>query len=307
MNIIDELAAVQPKQEMVLTIGVFDGVHPGHQHLISKLKEKAQEIGALSGVVTFSWHPKALLSPQKELPYLTSLDHKVELIKNLGIDHVIVLSFTQELADLSARDFVSLLKTHLKMCGLVIGPDFALGKGRDGNAEKLRSIGEEMGFFVEVVPPLKIGDRVISSTAIRKALVKGTVREVTEMLGRRYRLSGKVVHGDHRGGELLGFPTTNLSVKNNRAIPADGVYITRAFVGDKVYKAITNIGIRPTFAASGRTIETHILDFEGDLYEQDFCIEFVKRLRGEIKFKSLEKLKEQIAADVTAAREFRIE
>jgi riboflavin kinase / FMN adenylyltransferase len=261
----------------------------------------------LSGVITFSWHPRALLNPQAELPYLTSLEERIRLIKDLGIDHVIVLSFTTELSHLTAREFVTLLQQYLKMRGLVVGPDFALGKGREGNAEKLRALGQELNFTVEVVRPVKIEEKVISSTAIRRALAKGDVENVTKMLGRRFRLSGKVVHGDHRGGELLGFPTTNLSVISNQALPADGTYVTLAYVGKKVHRALTNIGIRPTFGKSARTIETHILDFKGDLYEHDFSIEFIKRLRGEIKFDSLDKLKKQIEGDVIAARTMAIE
>jgi riboflavin kinase/FMN adenylyltransferase len=240
------------------------------------------------------------------LPYLTSLEERVRLIKSLGIDHVIVLSFTNELAQLSAKEFLSLLVEHLSLKALLIGPDFALGKGREGDADVIRSIGEEMGFSVDIVAPIQIGDQVVSSTAIRKALKEGVVRNITALLGRRYMLHGRVVHGDHRGGKLLGFPTTNLSVIRNCALPADGSYITLAHVGDKVYRAVTIIGLRPTFGPGERTIETHILDFDGNLYDQEFSIEFVRRLRGEMKFDSLEQLIEQINKDVTLARELDI-
>jgi len=307
MSVVDELSEVKPEHAMALTIGVFDGVHPGHQHLIRSVKAKADECGLLSGVVTFRWHPIALLDPQAELPYLTSLDERVQLIKDLGIDHVVVLSFTKELASLRAREFAALLKQHLRLRALVVGPDFALGKGREGTAEVLRSLGEEMGFTVDVVSPIKIGDITISSTAIRQALARGEIRNTTQLLGRRFKLSGKIVHGDHRGGKLLGFPTTNLSVMRNHALPVDGTYVTLAHLGGKVYRAVTNIGLRPTFGPGERTIETHILDFQGNVYDQQMTIEFVKRLRGEMKFESLDKLKSQIEADVAFARDFPIE
>ncbi|MFO8102296.1 MAG: bifunctional riboflavin kinase/FAD synthetase [Dehalococcoidia bacterium] len=307
MSVVDELAAIKPEKEMALTIGVFDGVHPGHQHLINSLKAKADETGLLSGVITFGWHPNALLAPQTELPYLTSLEERIELIKGLGIDYVIVLSFTQELAQMSAREFIVLLREYLTLRALVLGPDFALGRGREGTTDFLRQLGEEMDFSVDVVSPIKIGDRVVSSTAIRNALSEGNIREITELLGRRFMLHGTVVHGDHRGGKLLGFPTTNLSVLRNHALPADGTYITLAHVGEKAYRAVTNIGLRPTFGQGERTIETHILDFDGDLYEQEFSIEFIKRLRGERKFDSLEELTEQISKDVDLARQIPIE
>ena len=307
MSVIDELIRIQPAREMVLTVGVFDGVHPGHQYLISKLKEKSKEKGLLSGVVTFSWHPKALLAPQAELPYLTSLEERIKLIKDMGVDHVIVLSFTSELAQLTARKFVGLLKENLKMRGLMIGPDFALGQGREGNADMLRSLGQELGFAVEVIPPVMMGGRIISSTAIRQALAKGDVDNVTKMLGRHFQLSGTVVHGDHRGGDLLGFPTANLSVMSNHALPADGGYVTLAHVNDTVYRSVTNIGVRPTFGPNERAVETYILDFDGDLYGHELSIEFVRRLRGEIKFETLDKLKAQIESDVATARAMPIE
>ncbi len=307
MALADELREIEPEHEMALTIGVFDGVHPGHQHLIRSLKAKADEAGLISGVITFGWHPKALLDPQTELPYLTSLGERIGLIKELGIDHVIVLSFTKELAELPAREFIDLLKEHLKVKAMVIGPDFALGQGREGTSDVIRVIGEELGFTVDVVSPIKVGDQVVSSTAIRQALARGEIRNVTQLLGRRFKLSGRVVHGDHRGGKLLGFPTVNLSVLRNHALPADGTYITLAFVGDSTYRAVTNIGLRPTFGPGERTIETHLLDYNGDLYEKEFSIKLVKRLRGEMKFDSLEKLIAQIEADVTLAREMPIE
>ena len=210
-------------------------------------------------------------------------------------------------AHLSAREFVSLLQEYLKMRGLVIGPDFALGQSRQGNADMLRSLGQELGFSVDVVPPVMIGGRVISSTAIRQALASGDVENVTKMLGRRFRLSGTVVHGDHRGGELLGFPTANLSIMSNHALPADGGYVTLAHINHTVYRAVTNIGIRPTFGHSERTVETYILDFNGDLYGREISVEFVERLRGEVRFETLDKLKAQIESDVDSARAMSIE
>jgi riboflavin kinase/FMN adenylyltransferase len=291
----------------VLTIGVFDGVHLGHQHLISRLKEKSRDAGLLSGLITFNYHPKALLAPQTELPYLTSLEDRIELIQALGVDHVIVLSFTNELAQLSAQGFISLLKKYLRMRGLVIGPDFALGRAREGNTEVLRSLGQELDFAVEVVPPVMIGEEVISSTAIRQRLAEGDVKNVTRMLGRRFRLSGTVVHGDHRGGALLGFPTANLAIPGNHVLPADGIYFTLAHLKDAVYRAATSIGVRPTFNSRERTVETYILDFNGDLYGHELAIEFVRRLRGEMWFETPEALKAQMESDITIAKALPIE
>lgn len=307
MSIMDELARTRPAREMVLTIGVFDGVHLGHQHLISRLKEKSKDAGFLSGVLTFNWHPRALLAPQTKLPYLTSLEERIELIQGMGIDHVIVLSFTNELAQLSARKFVSLLKEYLQMRGLVIGPDFALGRAREGNADELRSLGQEFRFAVEIVPPVMIGEQVVSSTAIRQGLAEGDVENISRMLGRRFQLNGTVVHGDHRGAALLGFPTANLAIPGNHVLPADGVYVTLAHLKDTVRLAVTSIGVRPTFDAGERTVETYILDFNGDLYGHELTIEFVRRLRGEIRFETPDALKTQIKSDVTVANVLPIE
>lgn len=307
MTIRDELTKTRPARDTVLTIGVFDGVHLGHQHLISRLKEKSRDAGLLSGLITFNYHPKALLAPQTELPYLTSLEDRIELIQALGVDHVIVLSFTNELAQLSAQGFISLLKKYLRMRGLVIGPDFALGRAREGNTEVLRSLGQELDFAVEVVPPVMIGEEVISSTAIRQRLAEGDVKNVTRMLGRRFRLSGTVVHGDHRGGALLGFPTANLAIPGNHVLPADGIYFTLAHLKDAVYRAATSIGVRPTFNSRERTVETYILDFNGDLYGHELAIEFVRRLRGEMWFETPEALKAQMESDITIAKALPIE
>lgn len=307
MSVVYELAEINPSQGMVLTIGVFDGVHPGHQYLISRVKEKAREAGCLSGVVTFDRHPTALLNPEAELPYLTSLSERIELIKRTGVDHVIILSFTQELAQLTSREFVTLLRDHLMMRELVVGPDFALGKGREGSIDVLYYSGQELGFTVDVVPPVMFEGEAVSSTAIRQSLEQGNVESVTEMLGRRFRLSGMVTYGDDRGGELLGFPTANLNVNSHHAQPATGTYITLVHVGQNYYRAVTNIGVRPTFGVGPRTMETYLLDFNGELYGKEMGIEFVKRLRGEAKFNSPQDLRKQIERDVITARETTIE
>jgi riboflavin kinase/FMN adenylyltransferase len=307
MSIVDELTKARPERDTVLTIGVFDGVHLGHQHLISQLKEKSKEAGLLSVVVTFSQHPQAMLAPYAELPYLTSLEERVELIQALGVGHIVVLPFTNELAQLTARDFISLLREFLRMRRLVIGPDFALGRGREGNAEVLRSLGQKFDFAVEIVPPLMIGEQVVSSTTIRRGLAEGDVENIATMLGRRFRLSGTVVHGDHRGGPLLGFPTANLAIPGNHVLPADGIYFTLAHLKDAGYRSATSIGVRPTFDPGDRTIETYILDFNGDLYGRQLTIEFVRRLRDELRFETPDALKAQIESDVTIARTLPIE
>lgn len=298
MQVDNELAQFLPPKGTLLTIGVFDGVHLGHKFLISKLVNLAHEQNLLSGVITFRQHPRDLLSPKTKLLYLSTLPEREQLLKNEGIDIVVALSFNRELAKLSARDFVSLLQKHLKMRGLVIGPDFTLGRDREGNAATLRILGEEMGFSVTIVAPKIIDNEVASSTVIRQALADGNMEKVTRLLGRPFSLLGKVTRGEHRGSGI-GFPTVNLTVDAKMALPPDGVYATRAYIGEEEFQAMTNIGKRPTFGDSNeRTIESFILNYNQEIYGKEVKIEIIHRLREEKHFNSIEELKKQIAEDV---------
>jgi riboflavin kinase/FMN adenylyltransferase len=298
MQIEDELAQFSPPKETLLTIGVFDGVHLGHKFLISKVVNLAKKENLLSCVITFRQHPRDLLSPKSKLLYLCSVEERIQLLKNEGVDIVAALTFNRELAKLTAREFVSLVVQHLKMRGLVIGPDFSLGKNREGNAAVLRALGQEMGFSVTVVTPKIIDGEVASSTVIRQALADGDMEKVMRLLGRPFSLHGKVARGEHRGTEL-GFPTVNLNIDAKMALPPDGVYATRAYIGGQEFQAVTNIGRRPTFGENNeRTIESFILHYNQDIYGKDVKIEIIKRLREEKHFDNIEELKKQIAEDV---------
>ena len=303
MHVEEELGRFSPQKEMLLTIGVFDGVHLGHRYLISRLVSEAKQKGMLSGVVTFKHHPRDLLSSHPHLPYLTTLQERERLLKLEGVDAVIALSFTRELANVTARDFVGLLQKYLRMKGLVVGPDFALGKDRQGTTDFLTTLGKEMGFTVEVASPKKIDGEVVSSTAIRNALAEGDMHRVTRLLGHPFSLHGKVTTGEHRGVGM-GFPTANIAVDTRQALPPDGVYATRAYIEKQAYPSMTNIGRRPTFGNDNeRTIEAYILDYSSDIYGKDLKIELIERLRGEQKFEDKEALKRQIAEDVKRGRE----
>jgi riboflavin kinase/FMN adenylyltransferase len=298
MQVDNELAQFLPPKETLLTIGVFDGVHLGHKFLISKLVSLAAQQNLLSCVITFRQHPRDLLSPKTKLLYLSTLPEREQLLKNEGVDIVVALSFNRELAKLSARQFVSLLQKHLKMRGLVIGPDFTLGRDREGDAALLRSLGEEMGFSVTIVAPKTIDGEVASSTVIRQALADGNMEKVTRLLGRPFSLLGKVTHGEHRGTGM-GFPTVNLTVDAKMALPPDGVYATRAYIGEDEFQAMTNIGRRPTFGDNKeRTIESFILNYNQEIYDKEVKIEIIQRLRDEKHFDSIDELKTQIAEDV---------
>jgi riboflavin kinase/FMN adenylyltransferase len=301
MQLMDELSHLRPGRAVVLTIGVFDGIHLGHQHLLSQVKERAQGRGAASGVVTFHPHPRQVIYGEEGLGYLCTVEERLEIIKSLGIELIATLSFTPGLARLDARQFISLIQEHLRLKGLVVGPDFALGRGRQGNLETLQAIGLEMGFTVESVPPLELEGQVVSSTAIRRALAQGDVAQAGKLLGRRVSLCGVVVAGARRG-KGLGFPTANLAVDPELVIPANGVYVTRAHLGSASYPSVTNIGKNPTFGGRERSVEVHILDFKEDIYGQEVRIELVRRLRDEQRFSTVDELVAQMRRDVELAR-----
>ncbi len=299
----EELQRAAPGRPTAVGIGVFDGVHRGHRYLIGELVERARRERLASVVVTFHPHPRLVVRPQTTLTYLCSLEERIELLQALGVESVANLSFTSELAQLSAREFMSLLAGELKIRLLVVGTDFALGRNREGDTDTLRVIGEEMGFGVEVVPLLAASGEKVGSSAVRLALSRGDMETVASLLGRPFSLRGPVVPGAERG-RGLGFPTANIGVGLDRALPAYGVYVTRAYSRDRAYPAVTNIGLRPTFADDKPTVETFILDFEGELYGEEIRIELLHRLRGEVRFPNLEALKEQIEKDIVAARAY---
>jgi riboflavin kinase/FMN adenylyltransferase len=300
MNIEKELAGQTPARPTLLTIGVFDGVHRGHLHLLDHLAARAREKGCLAGVVTFKTHPEKVLGRRDTLPWICTLQERVRLLKAAGMSVVAPVTFTRGVAGLTARDFVLLLKKNLNMCGLVLGPDFALGRGRQGSPEYLQQLGDELGFRVEVVKPARLDGEVISSSAIRQLLAEGHIYKVNGMLGRYFSLEGRVVPGDRRG-RTLGFPTTNLRVQPEQAMPKDGIYATLAHIGKRTLPSVTNIGVRPTFDGLKRLIETFIFDFSEDVYRRKLTIELAARLRDEMKFNSAGELKEQMARDVGKA------
>jgi riboflavin kinase/FMN adenylyltransferase len=297
MPVEEELARVSPEKDMLLTIGVFDGVHLGHKYLISTLLEQAKQRDLLTGVVTFQQHPHDLLSPQTRLPFLTDITERGQLLTNEGVDEIIPLTFTKELSRLSAYQFVNLLQKHLRMRGLVIGPDFSLGRDREGDTKTLRGLGQEMNFSVTVVPPMTKNGESVSSTVIRKAISDGDMKKVTRLAGRPFSLHGRVITGTGRGAKL-NFPTANPEINPEQAIPPDGVYASWAFANGKKYQSMTNIGKCPTFGNYKRTVEVYIIGYNGNLYGQELKIDIIERLRNERKFDSVEGLTEQIAKDI---------
>jgi riboflavin kinase/FMN adenylyltransferase len=301
MKIDRELSEHSPGGESVLTIGVFDGVHRGHRRLIGNLVEHAKATGRLSGVVTFRNHPASVLRPGLRPRHLTSVDERIGLIEGLGVDLMVPVTFDQDLGNLRAEEFVRRLQEHLNMREMVLGPGFAMGRQREGDARVLRGLGETMGFTVSAVDLLTDNGEDIRSTTIRNAVLEGRVSRASELLGRNFAFDGRVVKGEGRG-KGLGFPTANLAVPDELAVPAFGIYACWASIGEDRFMAATSIGTRPTFDGTERTIEAFILDFEGDMYGRTVRLEFVDRLRDELKYETVQALQEQVNRDVDQTR-----
>ncbi len=321
----EELRRASLDRPTALTIGVFDGVHLGHQALLRRVQESARRDGLAAAAVTFHPHPRHVVHPDSSVPYLTSLEDRLDLLLASGMDTVAAVTFTSELAQVEAEDFVDTLIDEFQLQKLVIGPDFALGRQRAGNPEELQKMCDDQGIDLEMIDFIEdeavendaIEERAsnprhkVSSSEIRRALMAGEIEHVNALLGRRFSVHGPVVLGAERG-RTIGFPTANVAVGADLAMPGYGVYATLARVGeqnsksqlsDRTYQSVTNIGVRPTIDdGEAVSIECHLFDFEGDIYGRDIRVDLVTRIRGERKFDGLDALKAQIAADCIAAR-----
>lgn len=301
----EELRRAALGRPTALTIGIFDGVHRGHQAVVREVIARARAHGLAAGAITFHPHPREVLRRDLTIEYVTSLEDRLALLLETGLDTVATVSFTSEFAQTEAGDFVRMLVEELNLKRLIIGEDFALGRQRGGDPETLAQLGQELGFEVDVidlVPDNGEQAEKISSSEIRAALNEGAVERVAALLGRRFSVHGPVVLGFERG-RTIGFPTANVAVGADRAIPGPGVYATLAHLPEGLRPSVTNIGVRPTFEdGGGLSIECHIFDFNSDIYDTDLRVEFVQRLRGERKFEGVEQLTEQIARDCDAAR-----
>lgn len=288
-----------------LTIGAFDGVHRGHQRLVSQTVAGADSAGIPAVVLTFFPHPSVVLQGRRPSFYLTTPDQKADLLIELGIETVITEEFSAELSRRSAQEFLDQLKLHLGFRQLWVGPDFALGHRRGGNVPFLERAQDPYDFELRVVDPLTIDGEIISSSRIRECLRAGDVARAAHYLGRYFSLTGTVRRGAGRG-KGLGIPTANLEIWDESAYPRVGVYACAARdPSGESWMAVTNVGLRPTFdeGLEHPVVETHLLDFEGDLYDQEIQIQFVDRLRDEVRFDSVDRLLAQIQEDIDAARE----
>jgi riboflavin kinase/FMN adenylyltransferase len=295
-----------------LAIGSFDGMHRGHCHLLERMIQAAAEDGAPAVVLTFFPHPRAVLGSAGGSPpfrYLIPLEERLNLLRALPLDALILQPFDAAFSRITAAAFLQTLKKRLGLRSLWCGPSFSMGYQREGNVAYLAEKSVPLGFSLYVVPPLDDSGSPISSSRIRRALAEGDLRQAAGLLGRRFTLSGKVIRGAGRG-RGLGTPTANLELWPEIALPAYGVYAVWAIHAGRRFAGVTSIGLRPTFengAAQGATLETHLLDFDGDLYGSALRVEFVERLRGEEKFPDADTLRRQIGRDIDRARRILLE
>ena len=303
MSLEDELKRASPGRGSAITIGVFDGVHRGHLHLLDRLSREARADGLAAGVVTFKNHPLTVLRPGAHVEMLTDVGERLRLIAGAGADFTAPVSFDSELARLSAGEFLETLRDALDVRKLVVGPDFAMGRGRGGNAETLPALARSLGVDFAAAELMTDPAGAVKSTAIRRLIAAGEVSDAARLLGRDFSVRGVVVQGQRRGREL-GFPTANLEVPPGFVIPANGIYATWAQVeGVGTRMAATSIGTRPTFDdGDNRTIEAFLLDFSGDIYGREARLRFAERLRGEEKFDTVDALLERMDEDVRQTR-----
>jgi riboflavin kinase/FMN adenylyltransferase len=288
----------------VLTLGVFDGLHLGHQLIMRTVVERAKAVGAVPTVITFDPHPRAVLHPESAPPLLQTFDQKIEAFGVLGIEQTIVVRFTKEFSSIRAAEFLrDVVKERLHAHEVYLGKGFAFGHNREGNIELLKRLGSELGFVAGEVPEVSLRGRRVSSSKIRELLTRGQVNLARRMVGRPYGVEGLVERGAERGHQL-GFPTANLHPQN-RVIPRNGVYVTGTLIEGQWRRSVTNIGLRPTFGkATEPSVETYVMNWDGDLYGDVIRVRFLYRLRDERRFVSIEELKAQIGRDVDRANSY---
>jgi riboflavin kinase/FMN adenylyltransferase len=301
-NHLDQI--IEPFKHAVITIGNFDGVHIGHQALFHEAIEKAEAIGGTSVAMTFEPHPLRVMKKNNHPPLITLYEQKSELIERTGIDVLICVPFTLEFAAQTAEQFVrDLLVRKIGIKAIVVGQDYSFGKNREGDLDLLKSYGPEYGFEVIVAGWIKsaraLADR-ISSTKIRQLVMDGRMERAEKMLGRNYQIRGKVVAGRDRGGKLLGIPTANINL-HDELCPKTGIYAVTVECGGNQHRGVANIGYSPTFEDHEFTVEVHILDFSANIYDKQIRVNFIKRIRDEIKFSNISELIDQIKLDIAAA------
>jgi len=302
MQLFRHIAELPPElRRGAVTIGNFDGVHRGHARIVERLLAKARTVDGAAIVFTFDPHPVRLLRPAEAPPPLTWTERKATLLRRLGVDGIVAYPTDEALLQLSAEDFFQqIVVGQLAARAIVEGPNFYFGHGRSGNIELLGQLAARQQIELEVVQPVMVDDQVVSSSRVRRLVAEGAVDRATKLLTEPYRIRGMVTHGARRGGQI-GFPTANVEAIDT-LLPAEGVYVGRAYTGGNRWPAAINIGPNPTFGESALKVEVHLIGFDGELYAQPLEVDFLRRLRGTQPFDSVDQLKEQLARDVAAAR-----
>jgi len=304
MKIYEGLSEFPILSNAVVTSGTFDGVHLGHQKILHRIRELARQIGGETVLITYWPHPRLVLYPEEHnLRLLSTFEEKAKLLRQFGIDHLVTIPFTKEFSQLTSKEFIeSVLVKKIRTKKLVIGYDHRFGKNREGSFEYLKTHHQEYGFDLEEISRQDVDEIGVSSTKIRTALETSDIESAIKYLGRPYELNGIVIKGQQIG-RSIGFPTANIYIPNDyKLIPKDGVYAVEAMVGGALYKAMLNIGNRPTVDGSKRTVETNLFDFQGDLYDKQITIYIKAFLREERKFDGLEALKAQLSLDQQQAK-----
>jgi len=304
MRIIKNLAEIKRDEKSVITLGTFDGLHLGHQQIVNEVIEKSNQIDGRNYLLTFDPHPRKVIPGRNDVRLLSTLDEKVEILDNLGLENLYVINFTMEFSKQSPEEFVKkYLIQGIGLTEIVIGYDHHFGKGRDGDFELLQSLGDRYNFSVTLISEYSVDGEIISSTKIRNALLSGDVAKAGIMLGRKYSFKGTVVRGDGRGRKL-GFPTANLSVDSeDKLIPAKGIYAAECVVENEKYYGLLSLGSRPTFHDDGRIVpEFYIFDFDRDIYDEVMKVEMVEKIRDEEKFNSVDDLIAQMKKDEEVGR-----
>ena len=305
MNVYKNISRLPAFKNSVITIGTFDGVHLGHVQILEQLKKEAEEINGTMVLVTFYPHPKQVINSKQVFMLNTPLE-KYKLLENHGIEHIVEVPFNRDFADQPAKEYISeFLVNNFHPHTIIIGYDHKFGKNREGNYKLLESESNKYNFIVKEIPEQVIRNITVSSTVIREALSVGDVKKANQCLGYNYQLTGIVVQGDKRG-RTIGFPTANIQVLDkNKLIPANGVYVVNVKVENKLFKGMLNIGNRPTFNGISNSIEVYIIDFNEDIYGKEITVEFLKWLRPEVKFNSLDELKSQLTKDLEQTKIFK--
>jgi len=299
MEVVRNINKIVKDPNSIVTVGVFDGVHIAHQEILRRMKEEKLKTGARTVLVTFDPHPQEVLHPNEKFYILTTIDERIELLSDYDLDIIFVVNFTPEFSNITAEEFCKeIMLGRIGLRKVIVGYNHAFGKNREGNPEKLKGFGERYGFEVELIPQLLVENNPVSSSKIRAILNEGNVRLASKLLGRYYFINGVVVKGSGRGKEL-GIPTANIEpISSRKLMPKNGVYVVRVTIDRKHYFGLMNIGYRPTFELdSERVAEVNIFDFDEEIYFKHIKVEFIDRLRDEMKFPTPRELVEQIERD----------